>query len=69
MPFVTIAHLVKDYTDGARQHTVLKDVSFTLERGEIVALMGVFGAAGALAVFAALGQLRRIPASQELRQE
>ena len=28
-----------------------------------------FGAAGALAVFAALGQLRRIPASRELRQE
>ena len=29
----------------------------------------VFGAAGALAVFAALGQLQRIPASQELQQE
>lgn len=43
VPFVTIAHLVKDYTDGARQHTVLKDVSFTLERGEIVALMGASG--------------------------
>ena len=28
-----------------------------------------FGAAGALAVFTALGQLRRIPASKELRQE
>lgn len=28
-----------------------------------------FSAAGALAVFAALGQLRRIPASRELRQE
>ena len=43
MSFVTAAHLVKDYADGARQHTVLKDVSFTLEQGEIVALMGASG--------------------------
>ena len=43
MQFVTVAHLVKDYADGPRQHTVLKDVSFTLEQGEIVALMGASG--------------------------
>ena len=43
VPFVTVAHLVKDYADGIRQHTVLKDVSFTLEQGEIVALMGASG--------------------------
>ena len=43
MQFVTVAHLVKDYADGSRQHTVLKGVSFTLEQGEIVALMGASG--------------------------
>lgn len=45
MQFVTVAHLVKDYADGPRQHTVLKGVSFTLKQGEIVALMGASGSA------------------------
>ena len=43
MPFVGAEHIVKTYLDGERQHTVLQDVTFSLERGELVALTGSSG--------------------------
>ena len=43
MPFVGAEHIVKTYLDGERQHAVLQDVTFSLERGELVALTGSSG--------------------------
>ena len=43
MPFVGAENIVKTYLDGERQHTVLQDVTFSLERGELVALTGSSG--------------------------
>lgn len=38
-----VNHLYKSYQTGGRDYPVLKDVSFTVEKGEIVAVMGASG--------------------------
>lgn len=43
MSFVEVENIVKTYIDGGRQHNVLQNVTFSLERGELVALTGSSG--------------------------
>lgn len=40
---LTVSHLYKSYRTGSQVYPVLKDVSFTIEKGEIVAIMGASG--------------------------
>jgi len=41
---VEVQHLKKTYTDDAGKFDVLKDISFSIEKGEMVALLGISGA-------------------------
>lgn len=43
MAFIEIANLVKSYTAANGQLTVLRDLSLTVERGEMVAVVGASG--------------------------
>lgn len=40
---LTVNHLYKSYQTGEQSYPVLKDVSFTIKKGEIVAIMGASG--------------------------
>lgn len=40
---LSINHLYKSYQTGGQSYPVLRDVSFTIEKGEIVAIMGASG--------------------------
>jgi lipoprotein-releasing system ATP-binding protein len=42
--FVAVQHLRKTFTDDAGKFDVLKDMSFTVDKGEMVALLGISGA-------------------------
>jgi lipoprotein-releasing system ATP-binding protein len=42
-PILACSHLTKTYQDGERSVEVLKDVSFSITAGEIVAIMGASG--------------------------
>ncbi|HET7221079.1 MAG TPA: ABC transporter ATP-binding protein [Vicinamibacterales bacterium] len=43
MPFITVSGLSKSYVVGGRQLVVLKDLDLSLERGEMVAIVGASG--------------------------
>lgn len=43
MEFVQVEHLTKTYADGSGERTVLRDVSFSLCKGEITAMIGASG--------------------------
>jgi lipoprotein-releasing system ATP-binding protein len=43
MPFIEVSSLSKSYTVGTRQLPVLRDLDLTLERGEMVAVVGASG--------------------------
>jgi lipoprotein-releasing system ATP-binding protein len=55
---VKVEHLSKSFTDDAGTFSVLKDTSFTVNRGEMVALVGVSGA-GKTTLLQILGGLDR----------
>lgn len=55
---VNVEHLRKTFTDDAGAFDVLKDVSFSINRGEMVALVGVSGA-GKTTLLQILGGLDR----------
>ena len=39
-PLVSCAHVKKSFLDGAQQIDVLKDVDLSVERGEIISIIG-----------------------------
>ena len=43
MPFITVSGLSKSYVVGQRQLVVLHDLDLSLERGEMVAIVGASG--------------------------
>ncbi|WP_270913056.1 ATP-binding cassette domain-containing protein [Allofournierella sp. CML151] len=43
MPFLEVEHLTKIYGTGANQVKALDDVSFTVEKGQFVAIVGPSG--------------------------
>jgi lipoprotein-releasing system ATP-binding protein len=43
-PIITVTHLKKTFRDDAGAFDVLRDVSFSVEKGEMIALLGVSGA-------------------------
>jgi len=43
MPFIEVADLTKSYAVGGSRLTVLRDLDLTLERGEMVAIVGASG--------------------------
>src|SRR6187397_3138906 len=43
MPFISVSGLSKSYVVGEKPLTVLKDLDLTLERGEMVAVVGASG--------------------------
>ena len=43
MPFISVSGLAKSYVVGEKPLTVLKDLDLTLERGEMVAVVGASG--------------------------
>ena len=43
MPFINVSGLAKGYVVGGRQLVVLKDLDLSLERGEMVAIVGASG--------------------------
>lgn len=44
MDIIVVENLVKSFTDGLKDVTILKDISFTIKKGEFVAIMGRSGA-------------------------
>jgi lipoprotein-releasing system ATP-binding protein len=56
MPFIDVAGLTKSYTVGANRLTVLRDLDLSLERGEMVAIVGASGV-GKSTLLHALGGL------------
>lgn len=43
-PIISVKNIVKTFTDGAKDVTILKDISFDIQKGEFVAIMGRSGA-------------------------
>jgi macrolide transport system ATP-binding/permease protein len=43
MPFITVSNLAKSYPVGGTRLTVLKGLDLSLERGEMVAIVGASG--------------------------
>jgi lipoprotein-releasing system ATP-binding protein len=43
MPFIHVEHLSKSYVVGGRRLTVLRDLDLSLERGEMLAIVGASG--------------------------
>ncbi len=63
-PIIQVEHLVKSFVNGDRVTSVLKDISFTIEEGDFVALIGRSGA-GKSTVLYQIGLLD-IPTSGEV---
>jgi lipoprotein-releasing system ATP-binding protein len=62
---IQVSHLKKTYRDDAGTFDVLRDVSFTVEKGEMIALLGVSGA-GKTTLLQILGGLDRATAGDVL---
>jgi lipoprotein-releasing system ATP-binding protein len=63
--FIDVRHLRKTYTDDAGAFDVLKDVSFSIEKGEMVALLGISGA-GKTTLLQILGGLDKSTSGEAL---
>ncbi len=61
MPLLTASGVVKTYTAGGRVLTVLRELDLTVERGEMVAIVGASGV-GKSTLLHALGGLDRVDA-------
>src|SRR5262245_32800017 len=61
MPFLTAQGIVKSYPVGGRTLTVLRDLDLSVERGEMVAIVGASGV-GKSTLLHVLGGLDRIDA-------
>jgi lipoprotein-releasing system ATP-binding protein len=63
--FLTVNHLRKTFTDDAGSFDVFNDVSFSMNKGEMVALLGISGA-GKTTLLQILGGLDRSTAGEVL---
>lgn len=63
MPFVTVTGLNKSYTAGGKRLHVLRDLDLTVEKGEMVAIMGASGV-GKSTLLHVLGGLDAIDSGQ-----
>ncbi|MBN2036032.1 MAG: ABC transporter ATP-binding protein [Chitinispirillaceae bacterium] len=64
-PFLSVHRLKKTYHDDAGPFDVLRDVSFTVQKGEMIALLGVSGA-GKTTLLQILGGLDRATSGEVL---
>jgi lipoprotein-releasing system ATP-binding protein len=64
-PILIVRHLKKTYRDDAGPFDVLRDVSFSVEKGEMIALLGVSGA-GKTTLLQILGGLDRSSSGEVL---
>jgi putative ABC transport system ATP-binding protein len=67
MPFISLAHIVKKYRMGRVDSIVLKDVSLTIEAGEMVAIVGASGS-GKSTLMNLIGLLDKPDSGQYLLQ-
>lgn len=66
MPFLEVEHLTKVYGTGANQVKALDDVSFTVEKGQFVAIVGPSGSGKSTTLMHLLGGVDR-PTSGSVR--
>jgi lipoprotein-releasing system ATP-binding protein len=64
-PILSVRNLRKTYTDDAGAFDVLRDVSFTVDKGEMIALLGISGA-GKTTLLQILGGLDRATSGEVL---
>jgi lipoprotein-releasing system ATP-binding protein len=64
-PILSVRNLRKTYTDDAGAFDVLRDVSFTVEKGEMIALLGISGA-GKTTLLQILGGLDRATSGETM---